>query len=67
MGVLVGKMVAGNALIVLNQGRELTFRLLDASPQAQASQGFDELEERPVGGPTSRMPRNTAEIHPIKG
>ena len=30
-------------------------RLLDASQQAQASQGFDVLVERPVGGPTFRM------------
>ena len=42
-------------------------RLLDASPQAQASQGFDVLVERPVGGFTSRMPRSAGKIHPIKG
>ena len=33
----------------------------------EASQGFDVLMERLVGGPTSRMPRSAAKIHPIKG
>ena len=43
-------------------------RLLDASPQTQASQGFDEpFNERPVGGSTSRMPPSVAKIYPIKG
>ena len=42
-------------------------RLLDASPQAQASQGFDVLVERPVRSSTSRMPRSAAKIYPLKG
>ena len=37
-------------------GRRL--RLLDASSEAQESQGFVVLMERPVGGPTSRVPRS---------
>ena len=41
-------------------------RLLDASPQVEANQGFDVLVERPVGGPTSRMPRSASKIHPLK-
>ena len=32
-----------------------------------ACQRFDVLVKRPVGSPTSRMPRSAAKIHPFKG
>ena len=78
---LVGEMAARNDLIVLNQGRDFTFRrgvrgsIIDltfaaprlASTRTRAYWGLDVLVERPVVCPASKMPYSAAEISLLKG